>query len=141
MAKVDVKGLKGKRLVAHAVYDFAVDGGVKDTALDLFDLEAGTIIHDFWLEVETAVVGTTSTLEVGVTGGDTDGFFAQMAEGALLIDYISSDQDKGALLWDDTNDHSIRKKYTAAEEMSMLIGTNDLTAGKVHFYVEYSDGY
>jgi len=141
MAKVDVSGLIGHKQLFHAVYDFSVDGGVKDTAIDLFALGANTIIHDFWLEVETAVVGTSSTLEVGITGGDTDGIFTQAAEAALVANYVSSNDEKGALLYDSTDDHDIRKKYTAVEELSMLIGTANLTAGKVHFYCEASSGY
>ncbi len=141
MAKTDVSGIKGRKQLYHAVYDFNVDGGAKDSAIELFSLKANTIVHDFWMEVENAVVGSSSTIEVGITGGDTDGIFGQMAEATAVADLVSSDQEKGALLFDDTNDHSIRKKFTTAETLDLLIGTADLTAGKLHFYCEASDGY
>lgn len=139
--KTTVRGLKGRKQIYHAIYDFSVDGGVKDVAIDLFDLKAGTIIHDFWAEVETAVVGTSSTIEVGVTGGDTDGYLTQMAEATAVADYVTDPDEKGALLYDSTDDHDMRLKLTTADSMSLLIGTANLTAGKVHFYVEASDGY
>ncbi len=141
MAKVDVQGIKGRKQIYHAVYDFSKDGGVKDTAIEMFGLAANTIIHDAWFEVETAIEGTSSTIEMGLTGGDTDGIFAQIAEATCVADYVSDDQAKGALLFDDTNDHNIRKKFTAADTLDFLIGTANLTAGKAHFYIECSAGY
>lgn len=143
MAKVTVSGIKGRPQVYHAVYDFEVDGGTNGAGneIDLFTLSADTIVHDMWAEVETAVVGTLSTIEVGVTGGDTDSIIKQTAEATLVANYVTSDDDKGAAVWDDVNKHSIRYKVTAATDLSMLIGTADLTAGKVHFYVVASAGY
>jgi hypothetical protein len=143
MSKTTIKGVKGRKEIYHAIYDFSSDGGSfgAGNEIDLFDLKSGTIIHDGWFEVETAVVGDSSTLEVGVTGGDTDGIFSQIAEATLVADYVSDEQAKGDVLYDDSNDHGIRYKVTADTTISMLIGTAALTAGKVHFYLECSDGY
>lgn len=143
MSKVTIQGLKGTRQVAHAVYDFSKDGGSfgGGNEIDLFKLSAGMIVHDFWLEVEEAVVGTLSTLEVGITGGDTDSIVKQIAEADLVADYVSNDNDKGVSLFDATDKSNERIKYSAETILSLLIGTADLTAGKVHFYVEYSAGY
>lgn len=140
-AKTAVKGIKGKTQLAHAVYDYAIDGGAVG-AIDLFSLPANTIVHDAWYEVETALgSGGLATVEVGVTGGDTDGYFTQSAFSALTLDKVSSDYEKGALLFDTTEDSSLRYKVSTAETIALLIGTAALNAGKVHFYVEYSDGY
>ena len=143
MSKVTVQGLKGTKQVAKATYDFATDGGTfgAGNEIDLFSLAANIIVHDAWFEVETAVVGTLSTLEVGITGGDTDSIIKQLAEAVLVADYVSNDDDKGVSLWDDTNDSNDRYKVTSATVLSLLIGTADLSAGRVHFYVEYSAGY
>jgi len=142
MAKTDVQGIKGRKQIYHAVYDFAKDGGVDDTPIEMFALAANTIVHDFWHEVETSVTSAGSaTLEVGLTGGDTDGILTQVGKATLVADYVSSPDEKGALLYDSTDDHNIRKKFTAADTLDLLIGTADLTAGKVHFYVEASSGY
>jgi hypothetical protein len=140
-AKTSVKGIKGKTQLAHAVYDYSLDGGATG-AIDLFSLPANTIVHDCWFEVETAPTsGASATIEVGITGGDTDGFIAQAAYSAFTIDLVSQSNLKGALLWDTTEDADKRYKNTSAVTVAMLIATAALTAGKIHFYVEFSDGY
>ena len=144
MAKTTVRGLKGRKQIYHAVYDFSVDGGVHGAGneIDLFELKSGSIIHDFYIEVETSILSAGSaTFEVGVTGGDTDGYFTQAAKGAIIADYVSSEDAKGALLYDSTDDHNLRAKLTADGNISMLIGTASLTAGKLHAYCVVSDGY
>ncbi len=144
MAKTTVRGLKGRKQIYHAVYDFSADGGAHGAGneIDLFELKSGTIIHDFWLEVETSILSAGSaTLEVGITGGDTDGHFTQVAKTVPVADYVSAWDAKGALLYDSTDDHNLRVKVTADTVISMLIGTAALTAGRVHYYVECSDGY
>jgi len=144
MAKTTVRGLKGRKQVYHAVYDFSADGGTFGAGheIDLFELKSGTIIHDFWLEVEEALTSAgAATAEVGITGGDTDGYFTLAGKAVLVANYISSTDNKGAILYDSTDDHDIRSKVVADTVMSMLIGTASLTAGRVHFYVEASDGY
>ena len=140
MSKLKLQGIKGCKQLGHVVYDFDKDGGAFGTPIDLFELSANTIVHDFWCEVETAPASLgLATLEVGITGGDTDAVIAQDAFGAFALDSVSSDVMKGADLWD--GDGSLKKKYTAATILSLLIGTAALTAGKVHFYCEYSAGY
>jgi hypothetical protein len=136
MSKLVVKGIKGKPEMFHAVYDFAVDGGTAG-AKDIFTLLAGTIVHDCFYEVETTVTsGGSATLELGLTGGDTDGFVAQAAKTDFAADAISGDAKKGALLTG-----GLRAKVTADTVCAMVIGTAALTAGKIHFYLLASDGY
>lgn len=140
-AKCTVKGIKGKSQLAHAVYDFSKDGGAV-SVIDLFKLSANTIIHDCWYEVEEALTsGGSATVEVGITGGDTDGYIAQAAYTALTLDKVSAQSEKGALLYDATAKDSLRDKVTAEKTVALKIATAALTAGKVHFYLEYSDGY
>lgn len=138
---VALKGIKGRTQLAHEVYDYSKVGGLAG-AYNLFTLPANTIIHDCWYEVETAAdSGGLATIEVGVTGGDTDGFITQAAFSAFTLDKVSAQSEKGALLYDSTAKDSLRYKPTAAVTIAMLVATAALTAGKVHFYVEYSDGY
>jgi len=144
MAKVDVKGIKGRKQIVHALFDFSKDGGAfgAGNEIDLFKFAAGTIIHDMWLEVETAVESAgLATMEVGVTGGDTDAFMLSEAKANLVAGFLSEDAGKGVSLLDQTAKSG--KKYKASAEViaSLLIGVADLTAGKVHFYAECSDGY
>lgn len=151
MAKVTVQGIKGVKQVAHAIYDFSKDGGTfgGGNEIDLFKLSADSIMHDFWLEVETAPTSLGgATLEVGITGGDTDSIITQAAIASFPIDLVSGDKMKGIALSElltlgagDTQ--YINKKYKVNSEtiISLLIGTASLTAGKIHFYCEYSAGY
>jgi len=151
MAKVTVQGLKGVKQLAHAIYDFAKDGGTfgGGNEINLFKLSADSIVHDFWCEVEAAPISLGgATLEVGITGGDTDGIMTQAAIAALPINFVSGDKEKGVELFElitiGADDHyKANKKYkvTAETTLSLLIGTAALTAGKVHFYCEFSAGY
>ena len=135
MAKTTVRGLKGRKQVYHAVYDFNIDGGTSASALEMFSLKAGTIVHGFWLEVEAAIVGTLSTVELG-DSSDPDGILAQIAEASLPANFVSGSSHEGAYLTG-----GLRKKFASDASIEMLIGTADLTAGKLHFYLECSDGY
>lgn len=144
MAKVDVKGIKGRKNIVHAFYDFSKDGGTfgAGNEIDLFKFAAGTIVHNMWLEVEEAVESLgLATLEVGVTGGDTDAFMAQEAKANLVAGFVSEDLGMGVSLLDATEKSGKKFKASAETIASLLIGTADLTAGKVHFYAECSDGY
>lgn len=140
-SKVAVKGIKGKSQVAHAVYDFAKDGGAIGV-INIFDLPANTIVHDCWFEVEEALTsGGSATLELGENGGDTDGFIAQAAVAGFTVDKVSAQSEKGALLYDATAKDSLRYKNTAAKTIGFKIATAALLTGKLHIYIEYSDGY
>lgn len=132
--------------VQEYVYDFAVDGGVKDVAIDLsakdgFDpVPIGAIIKGVTAEVETAAVGATATVAWG-NGDDADGYSGTtIAVATLVADLVVNGWDRGAaLLWDDTNDHPIYFKVLDAADgaFEVLISTADLTAGKILFMVEY----
>jgi hypothetical protein len=142
MSKATIQGLIGTKQVKKVTYDFAKDGGANATPIDLMTLSENTILHDFWFEVETQPVSAgAATLEVGITGDDTDGAMKQLGKAALPADYVSNEDDKGAYLFDSVNKASDRYKVTTEKILSLLIGTADLSAGKIHFYAEYSAGY
>lgn len=132
------------KLVQEYIYDFAVDGG-NTGAIDLsakagYDpLPQGAIVTDVHLKVITAVTGTSSTVAVGNTT-DPDGYMVAIAEGTLVDEaVIRVGEQAGALMWDDTNDHMISFLVNSANDavFSITIGTANLTAGKILFFVEY----
>jgi len=126
------------------IYDFATDGGTAG-AISLSSkagskvLPQGAIVTKVGMKVLTAVVGTTSTVAVGNTT-DPDGYIAAIAEATLVNDYVTlSGSQAGALLWDDTNDAELAFLVNSANDadVSITIGTNDLTAGKLLIWVDY----
>lgn len=134
------RGLKGTKEVVKETYDFSKAGGALG-AIDLFKFPAKTIIHNMWYEVETAVTsGGSATVEVGYSGG-TPNLLKQKAIAGLTANYVSADADKGTDLLDGTDKNSKKKKFTAEATLQMLIATAALTAGKIHFYAEVSEGY
>lgn len=131
---------KGTELEFKYEYDFAVSGGaVSSIALvnkGMNALEAGLVITDFMISVETLLAGTaTPTITMGNVG-DTDGyavdFFAAATAGAI----INRGDRAGALVWDDTNDHPIYYKIDSAANAipTVTIATQALTAGKFQVY-------
>lgn len=139
-----MSGILGKKHIQSYVYDFAVDGGTAG-AIKLSDKEGysplpdNAIITNVIALVETAVVGTSSTVAVGNTT-DADGYMQAIAEATLVADYVTmAGVQAGDLLWDDSNDHLIPFLCNSANDrdFSITIGTADLTAGKIHFAVEY----
>lgn len=130
--------------VQEYLYDFAVDGGATG-AISLSSkngyhvLPQGAFVKNVYLRVITAVVGSSSTVAVGNTT-DPDGYLAATAEATLVADYISlGGTATSVLLWDDTDDHLTGFLVNSANDadFSITIGTADLTAGKIAFYVEY----
>lgn len=126
------------------LYDFSVDGGAQGV-IDLSakagyaPLPQGAIVENVSLKVITAVVGSSSTVAVGVTT-NADGFMEAIAEGTLVDEYVTSiGVQAGALMWDDTNDHKIPFLVNSADDadFQITIATGDLTAGKILFWVDY----
>jgi len=129
-------------LVQEYVYDFSVHGGAQ-AAIEISTansrLPVGSIIKDVHFWVETAIDGTSSTLAAG-NGTTADAYHVATAEATLAINYVgSASRNKGASLWDDTNDNLIPYRVADADKSKFMvtIATGDLTAGKVHYMVEY----
>lgn len=107
----------------EVTYDFAVDGGATG-ALTLFTALQDLVIHRVTAKVVTAVVGTSSTVEVGISGG-TAIYVAQTAEASLGAGIVL-DSKKGSV------------KLASGAAMIQTIGTAALTAGKVRYMIEFS---
>lgn len=135
--------------VAEYIYDFAVDGGSSAAAIDLSakagkkGLPVGAIVEQVTAWVETAVTsGGSATVEWG-NGDDSDGYSGTaIAKATLVANYVyngMSGTAPGALLWDDTNDAPLPLYIDDATtgKFTVKIGTADLTAGKIRFYVKF----
>lgn len=133
--------------IQEYVYDFAVDGGTNGSAINLHAKDGkavipiGSIIQRVTAKVVTAVTSDGSAT-VGWGNGDAaDGYSGTTIAKATLVDnFIVNGWDLNAsLLWDDTNDHQIYVNVSTAADgqFKVLIGTADLTAGKIHFMVEF----
>lgn len=107
----------------EVTYDFAVDGGATG-ALTLFTAAQDLVIHRVTAKVVAAVVGTSSTVEVGISGG-TAIYMAQTAEASMGAGVVV-DSKKGSV------------KLASGAAMIQTIGTAALTAGKVRYMIEYS---
>lgn len=121
-------------------YDFAVDGG--DTGnINLRPLgqalASGLIIEDVQVFIETAFddAGNTATVTLG-NEDDRDGYLVDFMTLAETVNTpIRAGELSGALLWDDTNDHSISYRIpdAGASVPSITVATEALTQGKAKF--------
>lgn len=140
-----MSSIGNKQHMRKYVYDFAVDGGTVGT-IDLSakaneaPLPDNALVKEVHYWVETAVVGSSSTVAWGNTT-DADGYSGTaIAEASLSADAVGNGAGNGAaLLWDDTNDHYIPFLANSDNDRDFVvtIGTGALTAGKIHFFVEY----
>lgn len=134
--------------VQEYVYDYSVDGGVKDVAILLSDkagydpLPIGATVVNVVARVETTVESSGSaTVEWG-PGANTDGYSGTaIAKATLVANYAhTAQQGAGAELWDNTNDANLAYAVTSTantRSFAVLINTENLSAGKIRFYVSY----
>src|SRR5690606_38705839 len=97
--------------VQQYVYDFAVDGGVKDANIELSAkagyerLPVGAIIKAVTAKVEAAVVGTSSTLAWGHSANPDAYSGTTIAEASLTLNSIHNGwRTANSELWDDSED-------------------------------------
>lgn len=110
----------------EVTYDFAQDGGAQGT-FDLLKLGFAAIIRAFYAKtVTTMTSGGAPVIDVGVKGGDTD----SLMDGLLKTDFVA-----GGVKYDGAA-QIIPQKIEANGEITMTVGTADLTAGKVIFVFE-----
>jgi len=139
--------IKNMKHVQEYVYDFDVDGGVKDANIVLSDkdnkdpIPVGAVITGVMAKVVTAVESLGSATVSWGNDDDEDGYSGTtIAKTSLVDNAVFNGWDNGAaLLWDDTNDHQIYVPVLDADDgdFIVLISTADLTAGKIVFMVEY----
>ena len=132
--------------VAMFEYDFEKDGGaqgeIKLTSKGGKSvLPVGAIIKGVTAKVLTAITSAGSATLAWGNGDDADGFSGTaIGKASLLENVLFNGWDGGAaLLWDDTNDHPIFVNVSTVDdgEFNVTIGTADITAGKVLFFVDF----
>lgn len=111
-------------------YDFAVHGGVVGAiVVGANRLPPGAIVLDGIIHIITAIVGTTSTLAIHVTGAED--VLAATAEGSLTVGLLVDP------VCDGTAANAI--KVAAPSGCTFTIAVNDLSAGKVVVGLRYID--
>lgn len=129
------EGVSAPRLkVARGVYDFAVDGGAVGTIalMGATNIPSNATILGGWLEVQTALTSAgAATAAIQIEGANDT-----VAAAAF-----------GGAPWSTTGRKSIIPAFTgatalrttAARDISVVIGTAALTAGKFSVVVLYMD--
>lgn len=115
--------------VAHAIYDFSVDGGASCTPVSNAIIPANAILIGATVNPTTAPLAVGSaTFGVGTTAGSTTtSILAATAKASLTIDALVNGVPTLA----------VPVKMTAAGSISVLIATGPLTAGVVEVFVYY----
>jgi len=135
LALIDTELDQAKR-IARATYDFSVDGGATgDIGLGV-TLPDNAIITHAWYEVLTTFTSATSdavTIALGIPTDDAAGIVAALAvadESAIWdAGYHETIQDGTAA--------AFSEKCTAARELTLTIGVEAATAGKLILFCEY----
>jgi hypothetical protein len=123
--------LNNQLTVAHAVYDFAVDGGAA-TDYNLIEIDGDCVLHRWWAVVETAVASTGSaTIGAGYTGTLT-AFQSAVAKTTYVQNYVAKPDSV-------TGDVPVR--LTDGAYLTMTIATAPLNAGKIHFFAEIGSSW
>jgi hypothetical protein len=115
--------------VAHAIYNFAVDGGASCTPAANALIPANAIIVGATINPTTAPLAAgAATVGVGTTAGSTTtSLLAATAKATLSIDALINGVPTLAA----------PVKMTAAGNISVLIATGPLTAGVIEIFVYF----
>ena len=108
-------------------------------------IPAGSIIKNVWLDVATAESsGATKTVDIGVSGGDEDGFLAAVsvaAAGTIKGTLLNSGQPLGALMSVDEGGTSelVPEHYVCAAETTLCytLGSDDFAELVANVIVEW----
>lgn len=118
--------LKNEKQLLRFEYDFAVDGGVVgDIALrsDITPLAAGMIVTDIIVRADEALAGAATPTVTFGDGTDVDAFLADS--------YAALDSVDGT-----ARASTLALVMDANSVLTMSIGAQALTAGKLEVYVE-----
>ena len=127
-------GLHPKR-IARATYDYAEHGGAISTIGLGVTLPDNAIVIRSWYEVITTLTSATdaATIAIDIPTDDPGGIVA-----AIAISDASNPWDVG--LHEATQDGTVANasvKTTSTRELSVTIGTEEVTAGKFVLFAEY----
>jgi len=142
--------------VAKFTYDVAVHGGVKNTSIVIGKLPKNAYVTDGWAYIATTPVGATTTLALGITGA-TGAFYAATTATTLadtvgmlkLLPGVLNIGDSQPITTVDTPAEIVAigrvsgatyntvKTTANVDVLVTLSNDNNLTAGKIHVYLEY----
>jgi len=133
--ELDSLSLQAMR-IARATYDFDVDGGATgDIGLGVTLPDNAILVHSWYqvLTTFTSATSDTATVALGIPTDDAAGIVAALA----IAD--------GSNIWDAGNHETIQdgtaaafsEKCTAARELTLTIGVEAATAGKLILWCEY----
>lgn len=106
-------------------YDFSVDGGAySGNTYRLGRTSRKILVTEAVIHIETAVVGSSSTVSLGTTTAATVGLSA-VAEATLVDDYVVDTAGFQA------------EVVPSGDYFTMTIGTANLTAGKINVFLTY----
>ena len=100
-------------------------------AYAIANVVAGDYILRTWVKVTTAFTAT-ATLNIGITGGDTDGIAT-----TVLIDPQTDDDTAGLMALQSTTAYAVGAYFAAADTIDVLVGVADLDAGLMTVYFEH----
>ena len=127
-----VDGLHAKR-IARATYDFGVSGGVAGSFGLGVSLPDNAIITRSWYHVLTSCTSADSTAEVSLSI-PTDDVAGIAAATAISTTNWDAGIHEGIQTGTAAN---FSNQTTAARELTLTIGVQDLTAGKLILFCEY----
>lgn len=131
MATATIRSTNAKRTVA-AQYDFAKLGGaVGDYALGV-RIPAGAIIVNAFAHVQTAATSVDSTATIALKVETANNIFTAAAVSGAP--WSTTGMKLGIPDLATVADY---KTVSAEAELTMSIAVQDLTAGKINFFVEY----
>jgi hypothetical protein len=125
-------GLHAKR-IARATYDFAVDGGAVGSIGLGVSLPDNAIITRSWYTVLSSLTSADSTATVALSI-PTDDAAGIAAATALSANNYAAGHHEGIQTGTAAN---FSEQTTAARELTLTIGVQDLTAGKLILFCEY----
>ena len=126
-------GFSNQIEVIKVVYDFAKDGG-STGALDILTADANLVVLGFHVKVLTTCVGAGMTLDVGISGGDTD----ILLDGAAVASLVANAMIPATLSvlsegTPNTQVFAMPLKLASGEKLIQTIGVAALTAGKYEY--------
>jgi hypothetical protein len=139
-----------EKRVQKFVYDVAVSGGTKNTAISIGTIPANALITTGYLVTTTDFVGATTTIAIGYTGAaaafmaattattmDT-GEVSGLLVGAPAVGSNASTLDAGTAAIFSARVAASQILVTANKEVLVTLSNdNDLTAGKFVMFLEY----
>jgi len=112
-------------------YDFDVDGGAQGTIALGPVFPIGTIIQSGVLEVVTGLTGATATVGVQIQAADDIIADAAISGAPWVSAGLADIVPVGTAA-------TMKQVATTAKQVSVVITTADLTAGKFHVHLNYS---